>query len=154
VIARWLAAGPSDLRFRVHALVPVAAAAAFLLGDFGWRYVMLLGCLVWHETAHAVAARALGARRAMVSLWPWFGKADVERLGGWREAVVALAAPAANLAVAGLLALACGARPVLRLGAASAADFALTANLLMGAINLIPVGPLDGGRALRALLGR
>ena len=71
----WLAVGPARCRLRLHLLLPVAAGAAFLAGDFGWRYLVVLGVLALHEFGHALAALALGARRAVVSLWPWRGRA-------------------------------------------------------------------------------
>ena len=38
----------------------------------------------------ALAALALGGERAEIRLWPWFGRADVPRRPGLREALAAL----------------------------------------------------------------
>lgn len=145
----WLVIGPPRCRLRIHLLLPVAVAVAFAAGNLGWRYLILLGTLVLHEFGHAVAGLLAGGRRTVVSLWPWRGRADVERFGGAREAAVALAGPAANLLLAGVLALLGGALN-LRLGRAPLLDLAFTASFLMGVLNLVPVRPADGGVALAA----
>ena len=129
------------------------AASFALRGDLWARYLLLLGVLVLHELAHAVASLALGAKRAVVSIWPVFGRAEVETWADRRTAWVALAAPAVNLLLAGICALA-GGSPTLRLGDAPLLDFLLSTNLLMGLGNLIPIRPIDGGRALAALRRR
>ena len=152
----WLPIRAGRFEFRIQLLVPVAAAAFALLlprSDLWLRYLLILSVLVFHECAHAVTALLLGARRAIVCIWVCFGLAYVDRFGDRREAWVALAGPAANLVAAAALALA-GGRPTLALGSAPILDLLLAANLLMGAGNLIPVFPIDGGRALRALRRR
>jgi len=140
-------------RLRVHVSVWVAgmALALFAAGRDLWaRYLLLVATLLVHELAHAAASLALGGRRADVRIWPVFGRADVETPAGSRTVVVALAAPAANLLVAGTLFL-LGARLTARLATAPLLDVFLTAHFLMGVVNLIPVPPIDGGRALAAL---
>lgn len=150
----WLALPLGRLRVRLHLLLPVAAGALALLGGDLWlRYLLLLGVLTWHELGHAAAALALGRGAPVVSIWPWFGRADVETFPDRRQAWAALAGPAANLAAAGLLAL-LGAEPTLALGRAPLLDTFQSAHLLMGVGNLLPVRPADGGRALAALRRR
>lgn len=147
----WLVLRRGPLALRASLLLPLAAAAlAWRSGDAAARYALLLGALLAHELGHALAAVRLGARAVVVSIWPLFGRALVERLAGRREAVVAVAGPAVNLVLAGGL-FALGARPDLALRSAPLLDFLLTVNLGMGAGNLLPVFPADGGRALAAL---
>ena len=132
---------------RLHLGFLLAAAAFFFLGRDIWlRYLALLGVLTLHEAAHAATALALHGRRAIVTIWPWGGVAHVPRARGTRQALVALAGPLANLAAAGIFALA-GARPTWALGVCPLPDLLLTANLVMGLGNLVPLPPLDGGRA-------
>jgi stage IV sporulation protein FB len=132
---------------RFHPGTVLAAALFFLFGRDLWlRYLALLGVLAIHETAHATTALALHGRRAVVTIWPWGGVAHVPRASGFRQALVALAGPVANLVAAGIFALA-GARPALALGTCALPDLLLTANLVMGIGNLLPLPPLDGGRA-------
>ncbi|MHC4133440.1 MAG: hypothetical protein ACYS0K_00505 [Planctomycetota bacterium] len=150
----WVGVPLGRLGLRFHLLLPVAVGVFYLLpGDLWLRYLVLLLTLLVHELAHALAALGLGRGRAVVSMWPFFGRADVETFGDWRTALVALSAPAANLVCAGALFLA-GGRPTLALGAAPLLDFTFTAHLLMGLVNLLPIPPVDGGRALVALRNR
>jgi stage IV sporulation protein FB len=153
-VAVWLGLSLGRLTVRLHLLLPLAVALAFLVpGDLWLRYLLLLATLLVHELAHAVTALGLGGGRALVRVWPVFGRADVERFPDRRAALVALSAPALNLLCAGVLYLA-GGRPTLALGSAPLLDFAHTVNLLMGLGNLLPVMPVDGGRALLALTTR
>ncbi len=150
----WIRVPLGRLGLRLHLLLPLAVGALCLApGDLWLRYLLLLLTLLVHEVAHALTALGLGRGRAVVSLWPWFGRADVETFGDRRTALVALSAPAANLVCAGALLLA-GGRPTAALGAAPLLDLAFTANLAMGLVNLLPIPPVDGGRALVALRNR
>jgi stage IV sporulation protein FB len=150
----WIDVGLGRLGLRFHLFLPLAVGALCLVsGDLWLRYILLLLTLFVHELAHALAALSLGRGRALVSMWPYFGRADVERFGDRRTALVALSGPAANLVCAGALFLA-GGRPTVALGTAPLLDLAQTAHLLMGLINLLPIPPVDGGRALVALRNR
>lgn len=139
------------LTLRVHLLLPVVVA-----GLWAWSeslvsvYLLLLGCLVLHELGHALVSLLLGGARAEVIVLPVFGWARVKSFPDRREALVALAGPAANLLLAGGLALA-GAVLDLGLRQAATVDLLFTVNLLMGVLNLAPVRPLDGGRVVAAL---
>ena len=147
----WLPIPLGRLRIRLHLGLALAVGGAVLLGGDLWlRYLLLLATLLLHEMAHAVTAILLGARRAVVRIWPIFGRADVETFPDRREAWVALAAPLLNLAAAAILFVA-GGGPTLALGSAPLTDFCLTVNLAMGVGNLFPVVPVDGGRVLAAL---
>ena len=149
----WLTLPAGRFVLRLH--LGIALLAAVLSGT-GWalgkRYLLLVCTLLLHELAHALAALVLGARRAEVRIWPVFGRADVERFPDAREAIVALAAPLANLAVAAALYWGTGARFTLQLARGPWLDFLFTINLAMGVANLIPVPPIDGGRALAAVV--
>ena len=108
-----------------------------------------LACLV-HELGHAGAIRLLGGRTDGLTL-TGFGavlRPRRRRLFSYREeCIVALAGPAASFLLA-LLAAAWGKR--------FGGDAYLLAglSLALAVFNLIPAAPLDGGRALGALLTR
>jgi len=148
----FLCAARGRFALSLHAFIPVAVAALVLAADgVASRYALLLATLLLHECAHALVALGLGSGRASIAIWPIFGRVLVGRLSGRREAWVALAGPAANLLVAAGLAL-CGARLTFALLRAPLLDFVFMVNLGMGAGNLLPIVPIDGGRALASLL--
>ncbi len=110
--------------------------------------IIVLASLVLHELAHALAARRYGIETRQILLHPLGGAAILSDRPPTpaAELWIAAAAPLTNLALAGVS---------FGLGAVFDAaffdDFAWP-NLLLGAANLIPAFPLDGGRVLRALL--
>ena len=122
--------------------------------------ILLFGCVVLHELGHAAMARRFGVETREIVLYPIGGVARLDRIpSGKAELLIALAGPAVNMVLAGMLfvvLLATG------MGTpSSAADlFArapvvwqlLTANLVLFFFNLIPAFPMDGGRVLRATL--
>jgi len=87
---------------------------------------------------------------------------DVRQLGHPRRdaLLVALAGPAANLALAALSAVALGLLPhggtpeSVASGLRQMAVASLSVNCVLAIFNLLPVPPLDGGRVLTALLPR
>ncbi len=101
----------------------------------------LLACLL-HELGHIAMAAALGGRVERLSLTAVgaelrFGYAAPQ--GYLQDSLVALAGPAANLLAGALF---------------SAAGWAVAAalTLAVGAFNLLPIPPLDGGQVIYGLL--
>lgn len=118
--------------------------------------VALLGSVLLHEIAHALAARSQGLRVARVSADLLGGHTAFEespRSPG-ATAVVAVAGPATNLALAAAV------YPLDEwlAGDPSTRVVALVvwgvmwANLVLGGFNLLPGMPLDGGRLVVALV--
>lgn len=117
-----------------------ASPALLAAGTFG---VMI------HELTHLLLMRYFGCRRPRVEILPGGVKivsAEFETLGYRQASVCLLGAPAVNLLSAAALYAAVVMTDVdlLRYGAAG--------NLLLGAVNLLPMPFLDGGRALEYLL--
>ena len=121
--------------------------------------VLIFACVVLHEFGHILAARRYGIQSSEVTLLPIGGVASMPRLPAdpRQELVVALAGPAVNFVIAGVLIALIGSlhsgdlaeidNPHLSLAGRLAA-----ANLFLAVFNLIPAFPMDGGRVLHALL--
>ena len=126
----------------------------------------LFASLGAHELVRVIASRACGVPVRRLTMFVLGGVTNVERapLSPRTEALGAIAAPAASIAIA--LVLACGvalaSAPLPRewgdfdrLGAPGIVLLELAAaNLVVAAVNLLPAYPLDGGRVLRAAIWR
>lgn len=124
----------------------------------------LFACVVLHEFGHALTARRFGIGTKDITLYPIGGVASVEKMPEepGRELLVAVAGPSVNLVIAGILWIYFAATgsfpdPSMLQNATKISDvpflFTLfSANIVVAIFNLIPAFPMDGGRALRALL--
>jgi Zn-dependent protease/CBS domain-containing protein len=116
--------------------------------------------IVIHELGHALVARHYGIGTRDIMLLPVGGIASLEHVPEKpsQELAVAVVGPAINLALAGLLWI--GIRAVggtTDLSAVSSIGGAIAAQLFwinigLAVFNMIPAFPMDGGRALRAVL--
>ena len=120
--------------------------------------LLVFGCVVLHEFGHVAAAARYGIRTPDITLLPIGGVARLTRMPDEprQEIIVALAGPAVNVVIAGVLMLA-GAQPTLSPltqldGNAAIVDKLFATNLFLVLFNLLPAFPMDGGRVLRAVL--
>lgn len=120
----------------------------------------VFACVVLHEFGHALTARHYGIATKDITLLPIGGVSRFEKLPEKpsQELAVSIAGPIVNVLIAGALYLYLfltdGFKPVTGLSITNGPflERLLVANLLLAAFNLIPAFPMDGGRALRALL--
>ena len=119
--------------------------------------------VVFHELAHSIIARHYGIKVRKIMLYPIGGVSEIEEIPDnpaqeWRMAV---AGPLTSLLLgAGLL----GVSLIISTQTFTLATFTIftgnfltdlaTLNILLGAFNLIPAFPMDGGRVFRALLAK
>lgn len=144
-----------------------------------WKLLILLfalfSCVILHELGHALVARRHGIKTQSIILLPVGGVAilDNELLNPKKEFYISIIGPLVNFGIAFLfvpflffldstlleqmgififhldsIGSLSGRIPFLHLFV----FFMIMLNIIIGVFNLIPVLPMDGGRALRALL--
>ena len=137
-----------------HSVATALNGAAFVL--------VIFGCITLHELGHALMAHRFGIQTRDITLLPIGGLARLDRMPDdpIQELWVALAGPAVNVAIAGLLYVVL----LLSGGGVNFEQFLsfggnflnqlMVVNLWLVAFNMIPAFPMDGGRVLRSLLAR
>ncbi|SHE09843.1 Stage IV sporulation protein FB [Chlamydia abortus] len=142
---KWL-----GTRYRFHPLFVLMMLLSLFTGYFV-ELITLFGIVLIHELGHVFTAKSFGWNVTEVQLLPFGGVAVVEESGNVparEDLIVALAGPLQNLWMAAfaLLVLATGwADPEWWI-------YFIQANLWIGAFNLLPILPLDGGKILQAVL--
>jgi Zn-dependent protease/CBS domain-containing protein len=120
----------------------------------------LFGSVLLHEFGHALTAKTFGIRTRDITLLPIGGMSRLERMPEEprQELAVALAGPAVNIVIAVTLLVFLTATNAwvpldeLALTHGSFLQRVLLVNISLLFFNLLPAFPMDGGRALRALL--
>jgi Zn-dependent protease/predicted transcriptional regulator len=125
---------------------------------------IIFGCVVLHELGHALVARRYGLVVRSILLLPIGGMTLMEEPGPdqanpRRDILIAIAGPLVNLIIAGVSAVAIHAlAPQIKLWggplvhASNLPRSLVWSNVFLGAFNLLPAYPMDGGRILRAVL--
>ncbi|MPV35718.1 site-2 protease family protein [Georgenia subflava] len=139
----------------VSSYVPRAPTGTVVLTTLAFVVMLFVSVLV-HELAHGLTAAPLGARAReyVVTFWGGHTAFDRELPGPGSSALVSIAGPAANAALAGLawLVLETVGLDRLDITAWLVLFAAVIANGIVAAFNLLPGLPLDGGRVLESLV--
>jgi Zn-dependent protease len=148
--------------FVLVALFALAFSGAGAPGPFAglaWL-VVIFACVVVHELSHCLVARRRGGTVHEIVLLPIGGVSRLEHLPETAadEFAIAIAGPLASFGLAGVSALLVAASrqallPIDLVNGSFLARF-VWFNAIVGAFNLLPAFPLDGGRVLRSLLER
>ncbi|MFA5889493.1 MAG: site-2 protease family protein [Actinomycetota bacterium] len=130
-----------------HAVTGARAALAVVFA------LPIAACIVVHELAHSLVARAWGVPVRGITLFAFGGvsQMDGEAPSAVSEYQIAVAGPLASVMIAGLMAGV--ARGIAADGHLSGPWGAIAVvNLYLALFNLLPAFPMDGGRILRSLL--
>lgn len=135
-------------RLQIHIGVPAAAFIALAANSIpGKIYIFALLSMLFHEAVHIICLFLCGCKAVSLKIYPGGIKlsADgINMLSYSQSFFCAISAPLMNLASGLLLLCICGffsGGPLLGFSAV---------NIAVGAVNLIPLPFLDGGRALEA----
>lgn len=137
------------LRLRASPWLLLVPPAALLTGK-GSELALVFLLLLGHELAHVLAAVLMGVAIEEIEIWPLGGRIHIHFSGvdPAAEILVILAGPFHNLM---LLALSLALSLIISFPGPGLEMF-LLANLALAGFNLLPFLPLDGGRAVLALL--
>ena len=139
------------IKIRVSPLVFIFAAAMILFG-YGFSLVSYFVAVVMHEMAHAEVARRKGYVLDKIKIMP-YGAAltgEFEGMNCRDEFVIAIAGPLCNVFVAVTITAIWWVAPSTYF---ITEEFVLS-NIFTALTNLLPIFPLDGGRAVLAIMSR
>lgn len=128
----------------------------WVMGGIG--AIVLFASVLLHELAHSLVAQRFGIRVRQIVLFIFGGVSDIahEARDARQEIKIAVAGPMASFVLAGIFAAVWWLLTSLPGVSNSITEvilyYGVVANAILGAFNLIPAFPLDGGRILRAFL--
>ena len=121
---------------------------------YGLTFALALALsIVAHELGHALTARAFGYSTRDITLSLLGGCASLIALPrkAWQEFLTAVAGPAVSFAISGLAFAALAFLPIDDQWTSLVLGYTMWMNLMLGAFNLLPGFPMDGGRVFRSI---
>ena len=121
---------------------------------YGLSFALVLAVSVTlHELGHALTARGFGYATRDITLSLLGGCASLTALPrkAWQEFLTAAAGPAVSFLLSGLSWLALMFLPITNHWLANVLYYSAWMNLILGAFNLLPGFPMDGGRIFRSV---
>ena len=121
---------------------------------YGLSFALVLAVSVTlHELGHALTARGFGYATRDITLSLLGGCASLTALPrkAWQEFLTAAAGPAVSFLLSGLSWLALLFLPISNHWLANVIYYSAWMNLILGAFNLLPGFPMDGGRIFRSV---
>ena len=129
-----------------------------LVFDFGLPLglpcaVLLALSIVLHELAHSLTSRAFGCRISEIRLSVLGGCASGEiPHAAWKELLMAAAGPAMSFLIGFGLLFSFGGVAIESDWLREVIRYAIVMNIMLGAFNLLPGFPMDGGRIFRCIM--
>lgn len=139
-----------DIELYANKLLICMVAISIIIGN-GRKVATIFFAVFAHELAHVVTARIFRLQVKEIEMYPFGGAikmGSLLELNPTHEIVVSLAGPIANIMIATIY-VALDSR--LDIGGH---DYFIRANLMLACFNILPALPLDGGRAVRAMLSK
>ena len=161
---------PWSLKFGSILGIPIELHITFLLlllifSIFGFIpllvIVLLFASVLVHELAHSLVGRHYGAKIKKITLLPIGGVSQMEAIPKGHEFAIAVIGPITSIALGAILFLLGSLFGLnmyfdlnwIQLGSLTdIVRIVMSLNFLLGAFNIIPAFPMDGGRVLRAFL--
>ncbi len=124
--------------------------------------IILFGSVILHELAHSIMAIRYGIKVRQIILFIFGGVSDIEEepRDFQKEFKIAVVGPLTSFGLAGIFSLSSflvesivgGGSLIILQVMDVVLSYGALVNLMLGAFNLIPAFPLDGGRILRSVL--
>ena len=142
----------ADVSFALLLLLFVISESSF---SYGITFALLLAVsVVAHEFGHALTARAFGYRTRDITVSLLGGCASLIALPrkAWQEFLTALAGPMVSFALGGAGLAVLLVVPIESDWLYFSIRYLMLMNFVLGAFNLLPGFPMDGGRIFRSVL--
>lgn len=133
-------------------VILVSCTAFYLVGLLTFRpshLIIITGVIFIHEMGHVIAMKCFGYRDLRIVFIPLIGGAAIGRKGsrrGWQRAIISLAGPVPSLLLGYGMLLLHFTTSVEWVGTAAALL------IILNAINLLPLFPMDGGQLMNEVL--